>query len=146
MQPDYLFWEPLPQCGCEGDSCAPRACGSDNECLGDEGLCARTPNEDREGYCVDATCSDLSAEYEQVAELYNTCSSDDDCSTYSPINRCCDAFAVNQEGVQEMQVIDAFATRTSCGDDWRSNCELVDCAMPPEVPPSCVEGQCSRSY
>jgi hypothetical protein len=143
--PDFTFWEPLPQCECGDDLCAPLECASDSECGGDLGLCVRTPNEDRAGYCVNAACEYLLDEYERVARTQNSCNTDSDCEFYSPSYDCCGGVVVNERGVQEMGAIDAFANRTSCGDDWADDCAVVDCAMPEPIAISCVQGTCRMS-
>jgi hypothetical protein len=139
---DFAFLEPLPQCRCNEQFCGPRQCGTDEQCTGDDGLCVRNPSVDLPGYCVDATCDDLIDKYGQVEDTNRSCDVDSDCTYYSPAYECCGGFIVNQEGANEMEAIDSFAERTSCGSDWERHCARVDCALPPRVEPSCVQGRC----
>ncbi len=136
------FHEPEPQCVCGTGDCAARSCSRDDQCQGDHGLCARTPNEDSPGYCVTATCDDIVTDYEDIAGQLNSCQTDADCQLYSPLYQCCGALAVNTTGVTALQNVDAFAKRTSCGDDWAQRCAAVDCVPPPVGAARCVQGTC----
>jgi hypothetical protein len=141
------FQEPDQQCICDpdGDFCRARDCSLEEGCPGDDGLCVTWPDSNEYGYCVEATCDDIVLRFEEIAQNYNTCSSDDDCSLYSPIYDCCGGFAVNAEGIGEMGIADAFAARTQCGRDWAETCSMVDCAEPPTNAVACVQGRCQSA-
>jgi hypothetical protein len=138
------YHEPAPQCVCAGSECLERECSSDDQCQGAEGLCVSTPAEQRQGFCVSATCEDLVDEFDQIGERHATCQSDADCRMHRAAHQCCAAYAVNRTGVELLGTFDEFVARTSCAEQFTEACGLVDCDLLPTEPEHsiCVDGQC----
>src|SRR5690554_362401 len=80
------FNEPEPQCGCTGEECAAVICEADADC--GDGLCVRTPEEDRPGYCVDATCDDIAEIYQNPRPEQISCQQDDECMVVASLPNC----------------------------------------------------------
>jgi hypothetical protein len=137
-------YQPPTQCVCSGDDCLERDCSSDDQCEGPEGLCVRTPTQDRSGYCVTATCQDYIDEYKRVADQNNFCQSDADCVMYRASHQCCDAYAVTDFTQGAMEALDRVVGNTTCGDEFDQNCAMEDCAPLPTDPEHaiCVNGSC----
>lgn len=135
-EPPYR--EPAPQCVCSASECDERACTTDGDCEGPDGLCVD------QSHCVGATCSDFVDEHDQTAERHDTCGSDADCVIYAAVHQCCTAYALNREGERYLNELDEVLRQTSCGEDFAENCAMVDCQPLPTEPEHsiCVDGRC----
>lgn len=137
--PPAPFEMPNPQCHCPDEGCAARECEADAECGG--GLCVLTPDEQRTGYCINASCEDLRALYDQQRADQLACTRDSECVAVSTLPSCCGFHYANQSGAADLGELNAFVAQTSCGRDWEAHCAMVDCAQP-NGQPACVEGSC----